>query len=118
MRLIRRFPRSHVLSRTRTQAYARQSITVDVDDSFGKGLRGFLRHIVTDALEDAVRIFAREVLGIGCSVRGRTVEITGNGDCGHSDNGSCEEFLFQIVVSWLAFSQAQPPAIIVDDDAD
>jgi len=31
---------------------------------------------VTDAIQDSVRILAREFLGIGCSVRGRTVEIT------------------------------------------
>jgi hypothetical protein len=36
------------------------------DNSFGKGLRGFLRQIVPDAaLDDAVRIFACEFLGVG-----------------------------------------------------
>ena len=35
---------------------------------------------MTDALEDSVRILAREFLGIGYSVRGRTIEITANGE--------------------------------------
>jgi len=40
--------------------------TVDIDDSVGKGLRRFLRHIVADAArDDAVRIFP----GIGTGVR-------------------------------------------------
>jgi len=33
-------------------------------------------------------------------------------------DGTCEELLFQGVVSRLTFGQAQPPAVIVDDDAD
>jgi hypothetical protein len=41
----------------RCAAYAgeRRSITVDFDDRFGEGLRGFLRQVVTDALDDPVR---------------------------------------------------------------
>ncbi len=59
---------------------------------------------MADALEDSVRILARELLGIRFSVRGGTVEITGNGDGGHGNNGRFEKFLFQIVVSRLALS--------------
>src|SRR5215212_6450860 len=59
-------------------------VTVDFDDSFGKGLRGFLRQIVPNAaLDDPVRIFAREFLGIGTGVRvGCSIGITfkGNGE--------------------------------------
>src|SRR3989475_1363240 len=33
-------------------------VPVDFDDSFGKGIRSFLRHIVADAVEDSVRILA------------------------------------------------------------
>src|SRR5712664_1927235 len=54
-----------------------RSITVNFDDSLGKGLRGFLRHIVANAFEDSVRIFAGEFMGIGCAIRGRAIEITG-----------------------------------------
>ena len=72
---------------------------------------------MTDALEDPVRIPAREFTCIGFSVRGRTIEITGDGDGGHGDDRTFEKPLFQSVVLSVAFSQAQPPAVIVDDDA-
>jgi len=94
------------------------SIPVYRENSFGKCFGCLLRHVVTDAFEDSVRVFARESSGIGFSVRGRAVEIAGNGDRGHSDDGRFKQFLFQIVVPWLAFSQAQPPAVIMNDDAD
>lgn len=57
---------------------ANRSITIDFDDGFGQALRGFLRQIVPDAaLDNAVRIFARELLCIGTWVRmRRTVGIT------------------------------------------
>jgi hypothetical protein len=43
---------------------------VDFYDSVRKVLRGFLRQIVPDAaLDDPVRIFAREFLGIRTGVR-------------------------------------------------
>jgi len=42
------------------------SITIDFYDSLGKFLRSFLRQIVPDAaLDDPVRLFFREFLGIG-----------------------------------------------------
>jgi hypothetical protein len=44
----------------------RRPLAVYIDDSLGKGLRSFLRHIVTGALEGSVRVFAREFLGIAC----------------------------------------------------
>jgi hypothetical protein len=41
------------------------SITVDVDDSFGKGMRRFLRQIVADAaLDEPLGIFAGELCRI------------------------------------------------------
>jgi hypothetical protein len=64
---------------------------------------------VTDALEGSVRIFTRELLGVGASLRGCAVEITGNGDRRHSDDGSWAELPFQIVVLRLAGRQAEPP---------
>src|SRR2546428_55678 len=70
---------------TRREGSAVRLITIAQDAqagqlrSFGKGFRSFLRHIVIDALEDAVLICAREQLAIGCSVRGRTIEISTNG---------------------------------------
>src|SRR4030095_6894048 len=42
-----------------------RSITINLEDSFGKGLRRFLRQIVPDAARDhPVRIWARKLLGI------------------------------------------------------
>src|SRR5829696_7798580 len=95
-------------------------VTVDFDDSFGKGLRGFLRQIVPNAaLDDPVRIFAREFLGIGPGVRvGCTIGITFKGNGGHGDDRTFGKPLFQIVIFRFAFSQAEPPAVIMDHDAD
>jgi hypothetical protein len=51
---------------------SRRSITINVEDSFGKGPRRFLRQIVPDAARDhPVRIRARELLGISTGVRVR-----------------------------------------------
>jgi hypothetical protein len=57
---------------------------------------------------------------VGCSVRGRrnAIGITIKGDRRHSDYGTFGKPLFQIVVLRVAFSQAQPPAVIVNHDAD
>src|SRR5947209_5372940 len=48
----------------------------------------------------------------------RTVGITFKGDGGHGNHGSCGQPLFQIVIFRLTFSQADPPAVIMDDDLD
>ena len=97
-----------------------RSITIDFDDRFGKGLRGFLRQIVPDAaLDDPVRIFAGEFLGIGAGVRvWCAIGITFKGDGGHGDDRTFGKPLFQIVIFRLAFSQAEPPAVIMDHDGD
>jgi len=75
---------------------------------------------VTDALDDSVRAFAGELPGRGCSIRGwrNAIGITIKGDRRHSDDRTFGKSLFQIVVLWVAFSQAQPPAVIMDHDAD
>ena len=74
---------------------------------------------MTDALQNPMRIFAREFLGIEFFRTGlRTVEITSDSDCRYGDNGTLERLLFQIVISWLAFRQAQLPAVIMDNDGD
>ena len=95
-------------------------ITVDVDDSVGKGVRGFLRQIVPDAtLDKPVRIFGREFLGISTRIRvRRTVGIAFECNGGHADDRSFGKLLFQIVVFRLPLSQSEPPAIIMDHDAD
>src|SRR5512132_3037292 len=66
-----------------------RSIFVDVDDRLGEGLRSLLGQIVTDAaLDDPVRIFAREFFGIGIGVRVWFTVGIALGDCRHVDDGS------------------------------
>src|SRR2546430_1782429 len=71
------------------------------------------------ALDDPVRISAREFLGIGTGVRvWCTIGIAFKSNSGHGDVRTFGEPLFQIVIFRLAFSQSEPPAIIMDHDAD
>jgi hypothetical protein len=50
------------------QGAAGSSVTVDLDDGLGKGLRSFLRHIVADVSEDLVRVLSGELLAVRRSV--------------------------------------------------
>src|SRR6266576_3165143 len=78
-----------------------------------------MRRSAAAALDDPVRIFAREFLGIGTSVGvWCTIGITLKSNGGHGDDRAFGEPLLQIVVFRLAFSQAEPPAVIVDHDVD
>src|SRR6266478_2523914 len=57
-----------------------RSIIIDFDDGLGKGQRGLLRKIVSDAaLDSPVRILAREFPGIGTGVRMRRDGSDANG---------------------------------------
>src|SRR6266566_1273902 len=93
---------------------------VDIDDSLGEGLRCFLRQIVPDtARDDPMLIFAREFAGIDTGVRvWCPISIAFQRHGGHGDGRSLGESLFQLVIFRLAISQSQPPAIIMDHDAD
>ncbi len=104
------------MSVSRDVRLTHRSITVNFDNSVGKGLRRFLRQIVPDAaLDEPVRIFAGEFLGIGTGVRvWCTIGITLKSNGGHGDDRTFGKPLFQIVVLRLAFSQAQPPAVIMN----
>ena len=52
--MLARFSRASGIAVSRP---ARPSIPIDVDDSLGKGLRGFLRQVVPNAaLDDPVRV--------------------------------------------------------------
>src|SRR5437016_5743262 len=62
--------------------------------------------------------YCPRMLAIGCSVRGRTIEITSNGDCGHGGDRTFGKPLSQIVIFRLAFGQSEPPPIVMDHDAD
>src|SRR5205807_1015784 len=56
------------------------SVTVDVDHSLRKSLRCFLRHVMTDALKNSMRVLAREFLRVRRAIRGGSIEIARNGD--------------------------------------
>jgi hypothetical protein len=47
-----------------------------------------------------------------------TVGITFEGDGGDGDDRAFGKPFFQIVILRLAFSQAEPPAVVMDHDAD
>ena len=48
----------------------------------------------------------------------RAVGIPFERDCGHGDDRTGREPILEGVIGWLAFSQTEPPPIVVDDDAD
>src|SRR5215472_5153331 len=92
----------------------------DFDDGFRKGLRSFLRQIVSDAaLDRPMRISAREFLRVGLRLRMRgSVGIPFKGDGRHRDDRARGKAPFQVVIFTLAFSEAQPPSIVMDDNVD
>ncbi len=95
-------------------------ITVDIHNCFRKRVRCFLRQVVSDApFYEPVRILSQEFFGIGTGIRvWRTIGITFKRNRGHGDDWKCRKPLFQIVIFRLAFSHAQPPAVVVNHDAD
>ena len=42
-------------------------IAIDLDNRLRKGVRGLLRHVVADAVQDLVRVFAGELLGFSAA---------------------------------------------------
>ena len=104
----------------RLQCESAESKAVYIDYRLGKIFWCFLGQVVPDAtFDDPMRIFAREFLGIGTGVRvWRAIGIAFKGNGGHSDDRTFGKPLFQIVILRLAFSQAEPPAVIMDHDAD
>jgi hypothetical protein len=94
--------------------------SVDIHDGLRECLGSFLRQIVTDSTRDQpVRIFAREFIAEGTFVRRmwRTVGIALKRNGGYSDDGTRGKSLFQIVIFRFALSQAEPKAVIVNNDA-
>jgi hypothetical protein len=81
---------------------------------------GFLRQIVPDSRDDPVRASAGELACMGTSIRGgrNTIGITIERDRWHSDHRACGKSSFQLVVLWFADSEAQPLAVVVNEDAD
>jgi len=94
---------------------------VDVDNGLSEGLRRFLWQIVADAARDEpVVILAREFPAIGRWIRGvwGTIRIAFESNCGHGNGRKLGELLFEVVVLGFAFSQSDPPAIVVYNDGD
>src|SRR5918995_4391496 len=92
----------------------------DVEDGLGEGLRSFLRQVVPDAARDVpVLVLAGKPLRIGTGMRVRSaVRIAFERDGRHPDGGESGEPSFQIVVLRLAFSESEPPTVVMDHDAD
>src|SRR4051795_5230643 len=88
----------------------------DVGHGLGESLRGFLRQVVPDAAGDEpVLIPAGELLRITTWIRvRRTIRIPFQGDGRDRDDRKFGKPLFQIVIFRLAFSQAEPPAVVMD----
>ncbi len=90
----------------------------DVGGGLGEVLRCLLRHVVSDAFQHAVRVWAREPLRVRLSFGGRLVEVARDRDRERGDRGSLEEPLLEAVVLRLALGEAQSPAVVVDDNGD
>jgi hypothetical protein len=65
-----------------------------------------------------VLVLADEFGRVRFSVRGRTVEIAGDGDRGYRDARTRKDFLLEVAVLRFAVGDAQSPAIVVDYDLD
>src|SRR5262249_20447621 len=97
-----------------------QSVFGNVNDGLSKSLRRLLRQVVSDAaLNGEMLVSARELLGVSVGLEGgwaigSALERIG----GHRDDGALGKPLLQVVVFRLAFGETEPPAVIVDHDAD
>src|SRR6266404_1258545 len=98
---------------------SRRSGGSDIEDRLRKGLRGFLRQIVSHpTVNGSVFVLAGEFLGVSTGLRvWRAIGITLERNRGHSDVGTCGKAGFQFVIFGLAFGQAKPPSIVVNDNA-
>src|SRR3954465_923823 len=94
--------------------------SLNVEDGLGEGLGSFLRQVVADAACDQpVLILAGEFLCIGAGIRVRsTIGGTLESDGRQGDRRECGKPLFEFVVLRLTLRKAEPPAVVVDDDAD
>src|ERR1700722_526264 len=95
-------------------------MTIYIDDRLGKGLRSFLRQIMSNAaLDDPVSIFAREFIGIGTGIRVRcTVVVTFKRDGRHGNDRACGKPFFEVIILRLALCEILPPAVVMDHDGD
>src|SRR5438309_2330092 len=98
---------------------SRRSGGSDIEDRLRKGLRGFLRQIVSHpTINGSVFVLAGEFLGVSAGLRmWRAIGITLERNRGHSNVGTRGKARFQFVILGLAFGQAKSPSIVVNDNA-
>jgi hypothetical protein len=110
---------SRVIGRSRPPVTQAPSRSGDVDNRLGESLRRFLRQVVPyAALDQPMRIPAGEFLRVGTGVRVRgTVGVALERYGGHCDHREFSKPPFEVGVFRLPVSQAEPPAVIVNDDS-
>src|SRR4029077_3028066 len=88
------------------------SEAVDIEDGLSEVLGCLLRHVVTD-LQRPVVVVAREPVPVGCAIPGwgKGVVFSIEGDRGYGDAGTLLQSILESLVSWVAFGEAQPPAV-------
>src|SRR4051812_2912941 len=65
-----------------------------------------------------MRILPRESFRVCGAVRRRAIEITRDGDRRDADRRTARERPLEIVIARLALPEAEPPAIVMNDDRD
>ena len=93
-------------------------LIVGRDDGIRERLRRLLRHVVPDAVENAVRVRTGEHLAVGGAVFVGAVEVAADRDRRHGNRRASSQLAVEVVVLRFALCQTKPPAIVVDDDVD
>ena len=98
----------------------RRSQGVHLDDRRGERLRRLLRQVVTDPpTHVAMNVFAGELRGIGSRRRmRRAVGVPFERDRRYGDDRSNSKPTLEGVIGRLPLSEAEAPAIVVNDNAD
>src|SRR3982750_4347268 len=95
-----------------------QSKAIYIHDGLRKCYRGFLRHVVTDAGQNAVLILTDELLRVALSVGSSSIEIACDRDGRNRNVGPLEQLRLEIAVLRLTLGEAQSPPIVMNHDLD
>src|SRR6185312_12431443 len=93
-------------------------LVVGGDDRIREGLRRLLRHVMSDAVEDPVRVGAGEHLAVGRTILVGAVEVATDGDGRHGYRRACGQLAVKVVVLRFTLCEAEPPPVVVDHDVD